>query len=207
MNTRSSKRHFHSFSCLVGIVLIPVLAVVLFIAMGSILVVADPLKRAEAIVVLSGGDEQRMKEAINLYEEKYAGMIILTETGAVLEGFNAQYSSEQRLLLIDAGIPPSAILIAPKNSASTRDEAKDVRTLVNNVNIHDLIVVTDPYHTLRTRMIWNEVFRNSEINIIVRPVRGSWYKSTTWWLSPAGWENTLNEYVKLSSYLIMRKGE
>lgn len=173
--------------------------------MGAVLVVADPLKKADAIVILSGGGEQRMSEAVNLFEENYAGTIILTETGAVLKEYNAEYSKELRLMLWNAGVPLSAIWITPRHAASTRDEAKDVRALVNNKNIHDLIVVTDPYHTLRTRLIWNEVFKDSGVNIIVRPVRNSWYRSTTWWLSIDGWKNTVTEYVKLGSYLINRK--
>ncbi len=173
--------------------------------MGAVLVVADPLKKADAIVILSGGGEQRMSEAVNLFEENYAGTIILTETGAVLKEYNAEYSKELRFMLWNAGVPLSAIWITPRHAASTRDEAKDVRALVNNKNIHDLIVVTDPYHTLRTRLIWNEVFKDSEVNIIVRPVRNSWYRSTTWWLSIDGWKNTVTEYVKLGSYLINRK--
>lgn len=201
-NPRNRKK-----SCLYSFILFPILAIGLFFAMGAVLVVADPLKKADAIVILSGGGEQRMREAVNLYEENYAGTIILTETGAVLKDYNAQYSNELRLMLWNAGVPLSAIWITPRNAASTRNEAKDVRTLVNNKNIHDLIVVTDPYHTLRTRLIWNEVFHESGVNIIVRPVRNSWYRSTTWWLSIAGWENTINEYAKLGSYLITRKIE
>jgi uncharacterized SAM-binding protein YcdF (DUF218 family) len=207
MKPIQQKSRFRTIPCLAWIIIIPPLAVLLFMAMGAVLVVADPLKKADAIVILSGGSEQRMHEAISLYKEEYAQTIILTETGAVLEGYNTQYSFEQRLALLNADIPSSAIWITPRHAASTRDEAKDVRTLVENKGVHNLIVVTDPYHTLRTRMIWKEVFQNSEISIIVRPARGSWYKSSTWWLSAAGWENTVNEYVKLASYLIMRKGD
>ena len=131
--------------------------------------------------------------------------IILTETGAVLKGYDAQYSSEQRLTLIDADIPSTAIQVIGKHAASTREEAKLVRTLVANTDIHSLIVVTDPYHTLRTRLIWKDVFRDSGIKIIVRPARGSWYKSTSWWMSTAGWKNTINEYAKLAAYVVTQK--
>jgi uncharacterized SAM-binding protein YcdF (DUF218 family) len=173
--------------------------------MGHLLVVADPLKKANAIVVLSGGEDARLQEAISLYLEEYADAVILTETGAVLEGYSATYSSEQRLVLIYAGIPPTAIQVIGKHAASTREEAKLVRTLVANTDAHTLIVVTDPYHTLRTRLIWNDVFKDSGVELIIRPARGSWYKPETWWLSRAGWENTINEYAKLVSYIVTQK--
>jgi uncharacterized SAM-binding protein YcdF (DUF218 family) len=191
--------------CLVWLILLPLAIIGLLIGMGSILIVANPLQKADAIVVLSGGDENRIQEAIKLYEEKYSDTIILTETGAFLEKFNAEYSKEQRLILLNAGIPSGAIKITPRTASSTRDEAKDVRDLVQSLDALKLIIVTDPYHTLRTSMIWDEVFTNTGIKIIVRPVRNSWYRSTTWWLSPVGWENTVSEYLKLASYISQYK--
>jgi uncharacterized SAM-binding protein YcdF (DUF218 family) len=175
--------------------------------MGRILVVADPLEKADAIVVLSGGEPARLQEAIDLYEEQYANAIILTETGAVLQGWNATYSSEQRLILMDAGIPPTAIRVAGKHAASTREEAKLVRAQVANTDTHSLIVVTDPYHTLRTRLIWDDVFKGSDVRIMIRPARGSWYKPETWWMSEAGWTNTLTEFAKLAAYLVTHTGD
>jgi uncharacterized SAM-binding protein YcdF (DUF218 family) len=184
---------------LVVTVICLVLAVLL---MGRLLVTEDPLKRADAIVILSGGEQDRLQEAINLYQEQYAGAIILTETGAVLEGWNTRYSSEQRLMLMDAGIPPTAIQVTGIHAASTREEAKLVRTLVANTDVQSLIVVTDPYHTFRTKLIWDDVFKGSGVEIIIRPARGSWYKPETWWMTASGWTNTLNEYAKLAGYLV-----
>jgi uncharacterized SAM-binding protein YcdF (DUF218 family) len=194
-------------SILVGLILVLAASSVFLTGMGAILVIADPVKKADAVVILSGGDKQRMEEAISLYEEKYAGTIILTETGSKVSGFDTEYSFEQRLALIDAGIPSTAILIAPEHVKSTREEARAVLDLVKNENTHGIIVVTDSYHTLRTRLIWREVFQNSGINIIVRPDRGGWYKSSTWWLSKDGWETTILEYVKLADYILLHKGE
>lgn len=169
--------------------------------------IADPLKRADAIVILSGGGDQRMAEAISLYQEKYAGTIILTETGSKVSGFDTDYSFEQRLALMDAGIPPTAILITPEHADSTSEEAKAVLELIGRENTHDLIVVTDSYHTLRTRLIWRDVFKESGINIVVRPGRESWYRSSSWWLSRDGWEATILEYLKLVDFVIINRGK
>ncbi len=204
MNSKS-KRISKKIGCFLWLILFPLGTIVILVGMGSILVVADPLQKANAIVVLSGGDENRIQEAIRLYEEEYADTVILTETGAFLEEFNAEYSKEQRLVLLNAGIPSGAIMITPRSAASTRDEAKDVLSVTQSMRPSKLIVVTDPYHTLRTRMIWDEVFSDTSIEIIVRPVRNSWYRSTSWWLSTAGWTNTVNEYMKLGSYIIQHK--
>jgi uncharacterized SAM-binding protein YcdF (DUF218 family) len=203
-NTSSIKK---GISCIIAMIFFFAAGFVLLTGLGAILVIADPIKKADAIVILSGGDEHRMQEAILLYQEKYAGMIILTETGSKVSGYETDYSFEQRLALINAEIPPTAILITPKHANSTREEARAVLSMVTNESMHSIIVVTDSYHTLRTRLIWREAFRNSGITIIVRPDRGSWYKSNTWWLSKNGWETTILEYAKLANYLVFQKAD
>jgi uncharacterized SAM-binding protein YcdF (DUF218 family) len=175
----------------------------LLILSGGILIIADPLEKGDAVVLLSGGDQARMDEVVRIYEDKLAAAIILTETGEEVKGYDVQYSREQRNLLMEKGVPSGAIRITEKPVGSTRGEAKAVKNLVeNDDNIHTVIVVTDSYHSLRTRLQFRDVFKDTEIKIIVRPVRGSWYRSTTWWLSARGWEATLLEYVKLGAFLL-----
>ncbi len=170
---------------------------------GGILIIADPLEKGDAVVLLSGGDQARMDEVVRIYEEKLAATIILTETGEEVKGYNVQYSREQRNLLMDKGVPSGAIRITEKPVGSTRGEAKAVKSLVeNDDSIHTVIVVTDSYHSFRTRLQFRDVFQDSEIKIIVRPVRGSWYQSSTWWLTARGWEATVMEYVKLGAFLL-----
>lgn len=186
-----------------GITLISVIGFFLFLsAAGAFLITADPLEKSEAVVLLSGGDEKRMDEAVRIYQEKFASTIILTETGENVKGYNTQYSKEQRDVLLEKGIPLGAIEITEKPAASTRGEAKVVKTLVNNKRVHSLIIVTNSYHSLRTRLVFRDVFKDTEIKILVQPVRGSWYRSMTWWLSPQGWEATVSEYVKLGAYFL-----
>nr|MBP8858361.1 YdcF family protein [Anaerolineaceae bacterium] len=63
-----------------------------------------------------------------------------------------------------------------------------------------LIIVTDPFHTFRTRLIFRSVFRDSGIDLYVRPVRNHWYRSTTWWATSQGRQATLSEYIKIIAY-------
>ncbi len=86
------------------------------------------------------------QEAIKVGPREYADTVILTETGAFLEEFNAEYSKEQRLVLLDVGIPSGAIMITPR-TPPTAHEAKDVLSVTQSMRPSKLIVVTDPYHT------------------------------------------------------------
>ncbi len=64
------------------------------------------------------------------------------------------------------------------------------------------MVVTDPYHSFRTRLIFRREFRGSEVTISVRPVVGHWFQSSTWFYSREGWEVVILEIVKLFNYLV-----
>jgi len=169
---------------------------------GAFLIVADELENANAIVVLSGGDETRMSEALSLYEEGYANIIILTETGRELENLDVLHSFDMRIQLMNNGVPSGNILITDHIVGSTVDEAVAVKNLLANRQMNSAIIVTDPYHTKRTSIIFRDIFADSPIKLIVRPVSSSWFNSRTWFLSFRGWQYTLLEYLKLAGYFL-----
>jgi len=186
---------------IVLIVLLPVTYLFLW-GLGSILVTADPLQEAEAIVLLSGGDETRVGEAAHLFLNGYGGMIILTDTG----GYNTEWgfftTDSVKLDLINAGVPANFIFTTEQMVDSTVDEARATRKWMNQQNLKSLIVVTDPYHTFRTRLIFHKVFKDTPITVIVHPVPDHWYRSNTWFFTFRGWRTTIQEYTKLIFYLV-----
>jgi len=169
-------------------------------AAAAYLIVADELVPAKAIVVLSGGTEPRMREALRLYEEGYGSIIILTETGGTLGDSEQLYSFDMRIQLMNNGVPSGNIIITDMQVSSTIDEARAVRETLTNQQFPSAIIVTDPYHTRRTRMVFREAFADSPIDIYIRPAGSSWYNSRTWFLSIRGWQFTSLEYIKLIGY-------
>ncbi|MEM5775245.1 MAG: YdcF family protein [Anaerolineaceae bacterium] len=172
---------------------------------GAILVTADPIHPADAAVVLSGGDNTRIDEAVLLYEEKYMEYIILTETEIPIPEKGAEYSTLMRYVTMQKGVPGNQVLITKQQSESTLDEARSVLALMKQRGLDSLIVVTDPYHTFRTRLIFRQVFANEGIRVMVHPVRDHWYTSSGWWLHRQGWKVTVQEYFKLAGYLILQR--
>ncbi len=166
-------------------------------AMGAYLIVASPLESVNAIVVLSGGDESRMTEALRLYNENYAKMIILTETGNAAKGYLHLHSFDMRIQLLTNGIPSGNMLITEKQVSSTKDEAIAVKKIMLNRQMISCIIVTDPYHTRRAYNIFKKEFMDTNIKILIQPVIHSWYNSRTWFLKWDGWRFTLLEYFKI----------
>jgi uncharacterized SAM-binding protein YcdF (DUF218 family) len=165
--------------------------------LGAYLIISSDLQAANAIVVLSGGDESRMTEALRLYDEKYARMIILTETGQTVEGYSQLHSFDMRVVLLSNGVPSGNILITDRLVSSTRDEALAVKKLMINQQMKSAIIVTDPYHTRRALDIFREIFKDTDIHLSIQPVINSWYNSRTWFLKFDGWKYTILEYIKL----------
>ena len=165
--------------------------------MGAYLIISSELQPANAIIILSGGDESRMKEALQLYNENYAKMIILTETGQTTEGYTQLYSFDMRIVLLSHGIPSGNIIITDRRVSSTRDEALAVKNLMISQQMKSAIIVTDPYHTRRALNIFKEYFADTDIRLSIQPVQNSWYNSRTWFMKIDGWKFTLLEYIKL----------
>jgi uncharacterized SAM-binding protein YcdF (DUF218 family) len=194
-----SQRHPKIFSVLLALL---VLFITLW-SMGGMLVVADRLERADAIVVLSGGgSNDRILYATRLYQEGYAEYLVLTETGIKYPGDPTVATQYARDLAMDQGVPEEYILAPEVVVSSTKDEAQTVLKTAQASDFTRLIVVTDPYHTFRTRLIFRSVFRDSGIKIIVHPISGHWYDSATWFLTPAGWRDTLFEYFKTIGFYL-----
>lgn len=171
-------------------------------ALGSYLIVSSELQYANAIVVLSGGDESRMQEALRLYNENYADLIVLTETGNVVEGFDHLHSFDMRIELLNNGVPSGNIILTDQITTSTEEEAQAAKNLLTNRQLTSCIVVTDPYHTRRAFMIFNNIFADLGIKVMIHPTSNHWYTADRWFLKANGWRFTILEYIKLVAYAL-----
>jgi uncharacterized SAM-binding protein YcdF (DUF218 family) len=168
---------------------------------GEFLVHADPLERSGAVVLLSGGGNERMDEAARLMRERYSDLLILTDTAETMPD-GMLTSTYMRLEAIDKGVSPAQIQLTDHVVGSTRDEARAVEAYLNLHQVKSCLVVTDPFHTQRTRLIFRNQMKSSGIDVRVVPSSGHWYRAGSWFLSLRGWQATISEYAKLTYYLL-----
>lgn len=208
MNTKREnelqKKKMSGFKKLMILFIFFFFAIILFRAMGSFLIVSSELEYANAIVVLSGGDESRMQEALDLYHHDYSHLIVLTETGDVVEGYDHLHSFDMRIELLHQGIPSGNILLTNQVVTSTEAEAEAVKQLLTTHQFISCIVVTDPYHTRRAYTIFKDVFADTGIKVMIRPTSNHWYTADTWFLKLDGWRFTILEYAKYFSYMLSK---
>lgn len=187
-HTRSNRGCLVVF--LIVLVLLALAMPVILRGIGAVLIYADPLKAADAAVALSGDKGARVAEAAWLFEHNYVEYLYLTFTDETARD-NLLWEAQQ------AGIPLEQIVVTEMQVSNTVDEARAIRKLAREREDKSLIIITDPFHTLRTRIIFRKEFSGSGIKIRVRPVGGHWYRSTTWWRTAEGRQYTAEEYFKI----------
>lgn len=176
-----------------SIILLAMIAYISLIAVGAVLIVADPIQPVDAVVILSGDDGNRLGMAVDLLERGYVYRLVITNTNRAANRRLAREAEQ-------AGYDRDNIFITDLFVDSTRDEAQAVRAFAQQQGWTALMVVTDPYHSFRARLIFNLELRGSGIDIIVRPVVGHWFRSSTWFYHREGWRFVGLEIGKLVNY-------
>ncbi len=184
-------------SVLMFIVIAPIMIYYAMVAVGSILIVADPIEEVDAVVILSGDRGDRLGMAADMLERGFVHSLVITNTN---EETNWQLTREA----ITLGFNPENIFITDKEVDSTVDEARAVRQFAQSRGWSSLMVVTDPFHSLRTRIIFRQELRGSGVEISVRPVVGHWFRSNTWFRYQDGWRFVFLEMGKLFNYLFLQ---
>ncbi|MGH9775185.1 MAG: YdcF family protein [Candidatus Acidiferrales bacterium] len=182
----SPHRRSRRYTGLVLLILILVLGAVAFRALGSWLVVEDPLERAGAIVVLTGGLPYRALAAEKLYEQNYAPEIWLTHPSGPEEDLaplGVSFTPEDeynRQVLIKSGVPADRVRVLPGAIVDTEEEVDEISTEMTRNGIREIILVTSPPHTRRVRVLWRKL-APAGLYAIVRAAPQDPYDASHWW--------------------------
>lgn len=195
MSNKSRKRSGRGcwWSILAILLLLSLSTPLILRGIGAALIYADPLEKAGLAVALSGDEGDRISEAAELMRNHYVDGIIITYTD---KSASDQLISEAE----KKDIPPDRIYVTYATVSNTVDEARAVLDLAANRAQDSLIIITDPFHTLRTRIIFRDIFAGSGISIQVRPVPDHWYQADSWWKTEEGVSLTIQEYLKILFY-------
>jgi uncharacterized SAM-binding protein YcdF (DUF218 family) len=150
---------------------------------------------ADAIVAISGGDtDARAREAIELYKQGWAPVIIFS--GAAQDKQGTSNAAAMAAQALGERVPESAILL-DEASINTADNASHVRSLVLEHDINRLILVTSPYHQRRASIEFNR--RVGDIATIVNhpTTTDRYWDNQRWWTTPLGMWLGVSELVKL----------
>ena len=165
---------------------------VLLGAMGSFLVVDDPLAPVDAAVVLSTGVEYypRLTEAARLYKNGLVRRVVIngnrkTEALRHLEdaGFTPccpWYEESLRILAI-CGVPRDRVVMVDAPEAyDTVSEAAVVGAALADLNITRAIITTSKFHTRRALYTWRRLY-DERLLLQAAAAGDDPFDPTGWW--------------------------
>lgn len=175
---------------------------------ADFLIVEDSLERAAAIVPLGGQTPFREMEAAKLYRAGWAPRVVIvqgasnTESQALRDlGIRKREAWElSREVLIQQGVPASAIVVLTSKAGGTLGELQAVYSAMTSKDA-PMILVTSKYHTCRTRLTWQQVTAGKS-QPIVRAATGDPFDPNHWWQRRSFALSVIHEYLGLIDYCI-----
>ena len=143
---------------------------------------AKPLKisqnpqKADIIVVFAGGVgesgkagqgfEERVKYAVELYKKGYAGNVLFSS------GYTYVFKEPlvMKVLALSLGVPDDRIFLED-NAKNTFEHVQFTKVILDKNNWQKVILVSSPYHMLRTSMVFNKIAKETEV--IYAPIPNS----------------------------------
>ena len=123
---------------------------------------SDQARVVDAIVVLGVAQydgrpspqlQARLDHALALWQEGISPLVITTGGNQPGDRFTEAETSANYLIK-GLGIDYQAVEILQENSGSTtRESLIGVRDIMQSRGLHSVLIVTDPYHSLRSRLI------------------------------------------------------
>jgi uncharacterized SAM-binding protein YcdF (DUF218 family) len=181
---------------------------VLLTWVGSLLLAQDDLVQADVVVPLAGGNFDREIEAADILRGGRASRLVLTlepedSTRRYLLERNIQLptAEETRLRVLAAlGVPRERITIIRQPVTSTLDEARFVGAWAAQAGVRNVIVVTSPQHTARSKYVFGRYAATPNTRIIVRASSLGEFRTDSWWKSRATLREGIFELQKLVAY-------
>lgn len=175
---------------------------------GRFLQHEDPLQKSDVIFVLAGTRAERLLEGYHLYMEGYAPLILLSpgrvEPGeALLKARGIRFPSEHELasdVLVQLGVPPSAIQAPDRSVDNTAQEANLLRARVQAHGWKRVIVVTSKFHTRRSGYAFRRGLEGTGASVVMRASRFDPSDPANWWRSRADFRFASTEWQKLILY-------
>jgi len=175
-------------------------------ALGSALVVTDPLQPSDAIFVLDGGTPTRELEAATLYRLGYAPRVVVArgrDTISTARRVSGEPSRQERAVRVlrHVGVPDAAIVTLSEEVDNTLQELAADFSFAARTGLRRVILVTSPNHTRRVRMIWNARHERA-IPALVYATSWEPYDPRRWWASRRTLGETIHEALGIVHFML-----
>ena len=120
---------------------------------------SDQARAVDAIVVLGVAQydgrpspqlQARLDHVLTLWQEGFSPLVITTGGNQPGDRFTEAEASAN--YLIDAAVPAESI-VQENTGSTTRESLIEVSNIMKSRGLQSVLIVTDPYHSLRSRLI------------------------------------------------------
>ncbi|KPJ66481.1 MAG: hypothetical protein AMJ43_08040 [Coxiella sp. DG_40] len=132
------------------------------------LVVSDPIRESDVIIVITGGFEgERLEQAIELFQKGYAKKMIFSGTLLTkdISIVDLWLKSAEK-----SGISSEDIFLH-RDAESTHENAVFAANVMQQHGYKHALLVTSPYHSRRAKRVFNKVFGTKGYDLAVVPVQ------------------------------------
>lgn len=173
--------------------------------MSAYLVVSDEPRQVDLAVINMGSPLDRTLTAADWYRKKRTGLIFVGrpaprdgEKESLRRRIPLREERDQILRWLEAlGVPSSVCLLDDTYLEDTTAESLTVKRLAIENRHRRIAVITAPLESRRIAKIYGEVFKDTQIEILVIPSPFASRGEEAWWRSSAGREAVMTEYVRL----------
>jgi uncharacterized SAM-binding protein YcdF (DUF218 family) len=167
--------------------------------LGNFLVVKNEIKNVNTMIVFSGDGESNyhnlsfQKRIIDIIKIKRK----YPEIKIILTGRQAIFKESEiiKSLLVSEGINQEDIHVIKDDPYNTYENIQVISDYLRKENLKEIIFLTSPYHTLRSKLIWKKNF--PEINIIIPELNDSPKKEIQWGFNYSMIKIVIYEYLAI----------
>jgi uncharacterized SAM-binding protein YcdF (DUF218 family) len=172
---------------------------------GTALVVAEPVESPDAIVSLASHEWERLPATAQLAARYPKAIIVLTLPQEPNE-HNCYRCGERVNDLASRGVPGDRVRVVHLISGGTHGEAEAVRDFFQKSSMHNLLIVTSPYHTRRALAVFRHAFAGAPVTIGIAPATVTpQARPSRWWM--AGYDRWYVSYEwSATAYYAVRYG-
>jgi uncharacterized SAM-binding protein YcdF (DUF218 family) len=160
-------------------------------SIGHAWAVSDPLRHADAAVILGGGFDTRPAAAAKLYQAGDVRKILVSTA-----------EPESREVLVKLGIPAAAMIAFGDNPSSTYEEARALALWAQQNDIHRLIIPTEIFSSRRVQWILRQELSKIHVDVRIETMPPISYNFNNWWQHANGLFDFRTEITKYLYYRI-----
>ncbi len=158
---------------------------------------------ADHVLILPGDETFRPLVGAALVNARLVRDVLVPVTRVSADekdGISLPTSEVVRRILVQRGIPDEKIVSLEGASRTTFDDASALATYLESRPLNTVIVITNSFHTRRTRYIFRQVLgpKAERLRFVAAPNPG--FADDNWWQQRSGMRIILSENLKLAFY-------